>query len=114
MADQAGAEIAHQIVERGRGVNLRLVRLELRPMLRVDVPPPTEGQHLPWLHLRQAAHHCDRLATTADAQTQDGKPVVRIVEGDALDAALQGECRVRSSGGGRDRCRCHRSDAYLP
>src|SRR5207249_1032952 len=103
LADQAGAEVADDVVGRRRWAHLGAVGAELRAVDAVGAPLAGHDQPLAWLDGRQGADDRDRAPAAARLQLDDAEAVLGVVEGDSLDRPLErGRLRLCLDG--------HRSD----
>jgi len=96
--DHAGAEVALDAGARGGRRHLHEDGAELPPMLAVGDPVPARARVFAGCHARGVPDERDQVAFALDLQAQDAKAVVRVVEGDALDQAVEVIQRSRGCG----------------
>ena len=89
LADHARAQVALDVLERGRWAHLRVLGPELGTMARVGVPLALEPELLAWLNGWQDANHGHGLAPPAHAHAQHAETILGVVEGDAVDRAFE-------------------------
>jgi hypothetical protein len=94
LSDQPRPQIALDVLERRRWADLCALGTKLIPVPRVRLPVPLQEQPLTGLDGRQGANHGHWLTVAPHPQADHTEAILRVVEGHALDRALEGYLRA--------------------